>query len=95
MTAAGDGRCPWTIRYGTSAETTTRCDVDHGRADPDDITHSGPGLPEFPGQRVVWSAGDRREYRGDWPGYCTLLGPAPTFGGGCTLPAGHHGRCAP
>jgi hypothetical protein len=83
-------QCTWTIRWGTSAETTTRCDkIEHSIPE-----HEGPGLAEVPGQRIVWYAGDRREYQGDWPGYCDKLPLAP-FEGGCTLPLGHPGRCAP
>jgi hypothetical protein len=92
-------RCPWKIRYGTTEETSTQCDRpphDGYRPEPDP-QHEGPGLPQFPGQRVLWLAGDRREYTGDWPGYCPKVRGITTgpLGGGCTLPAGHHGRCAP
>lgn len=80
--------CPYSIRWGTSAETTTRCD----REPHDDSRHEGPGI--VAGQRVTWYAGDRREYTGDWPGYCDRLG-GKAFLGGCTLPAGHRGNCAP
>lgn len=81
--------CPWRIRWGTTAESTTHCDQpDH----PLSLDHEGRGL--FDGQRIHWIAGDRREYTGDWPGYCGLL-PGAAFRGGCTLPAGHRGRCAP
>lgn len=97
-------RCPWSIRYGTSAETSTQCDKDeHLSQDRIGLMtverregeHSGPGLSQFPGQRIVWQAGDRREYTGDWPGYCIALPGPPHGGGGCCLPAGHHGRHAP
>lgn len=85
--------CPWKIRWGTTAEHTTQCDKGwHSGLG----THEGPGLVEqFPYQRVEWMAGDRREYKGEWPGYC---GPGETHAdamGICVLPAGHHGRCAP
>jgi len=101
-------QCPWSIRYGTSA--TTRCrKTDHitGRrayrqaGDPDsgevqiadpDPEHEGPGL--MPGQIIHWFSGDRREYTGDWPGYCDKI-PLPPFEGGCTLPLRHHGGCVP
>jgi len=106
MTAAS--RCPWTIRYGTSAETTTQCGKDEhldGAASNDELVvalikgvhdteHDGPGLPEFPYQRIIWQATDRREYTGEWPGYCG----GDTFQaavGTCVLPLGHHGRHAP
>lgn len=50
----------------------------------------------YPGSetKISWLAGDRREFEGGWPGYCTKLG---STGGrqNCTLPAEHHGRCAP
>lgn len=39
-----------------------------------------------------WYSGDRREYTGDWPGLCGREGGGP---GRCSLPANHHGRCAP
>src|SRR5258708_5634924 len=100
--------CPWEIRYGTSAETATQCDKEEhldGAASNDELAvtlikgvhdtgHEGPGLPEFPYQRVSWQATDRREYTGEWPGYCGKL-PGATFAGGCCLPAGHPGGCAP
>jgi hypothetical protein len=89
-TTVSEPRCSWKIRYGTSAETITQCD----RQEHHDTSHEGPGLPQFPGQRIIWWAGDRREYSGDWPGYCTRL-PGEPFEGGCVLPAGHRGRCAP
>lgn len=88
-----EDRCPVTIRWGTTEECTTRCDKHHGHL-VGDAAHEGPGLAIYPGQRIQWISGDRREYQGEWPGYCTLLGK-PAFGGGCTLPAGHPRRCAP
>ena len=82
-------RCPVKIHYGVSSDTHTQCtkDEDHwdlrtGRDDP----HEGPGLPQFPGQRIIWQPGDRREYVGEWPGPCTQPG--------CVLHLGHLGRCA-
>lgn len=88
------GNCPWSIRWGTTAETTTKCDLaSHTSSDSTDPAyHEGRGL--FAHQRIRWMHGDRREYQGEWPGYCTKLGGS-AFHGGCTLPAGHHGRCAP
>lgn len=74
--------CEMKIRYGMSEETQTQCDRDHA-----DDHHEGPGLPEFPYQRVSWVAGDRREFTGDWPGYCTRTQ-------GCPLPEGHPRLCA-
>jgi hypothetical protein len=56
------------------------------------MQHEGPGI--MPGQVIYWHAGDRREYTGEWPGYCDRL-PGMPFQGGCTLPRGHQGRCAP
>lgn len=99
-------RCPYSIRYGTSSETTSQCDKEEhlhlalllpamgANAPHDHSKHEGPGLPQFPSQRIQWIAGDRREYTGDWPGYCTKLPGAP-FMGGCCLPQGHRGRCEP
>ena len=101
-------RCPWKIHWGVGQESTTQCDKDEHLGSPiytdpegqvwwgpgADIEHAGPGLPEFPGQRITWLAGDRREYTGHWPGYCANLAGEP-HAGGCTLHAGHHGRCAP
>lgn len=50
----------------------------------------------YPGSETTihWRSGDRREFTGNFPGYCTKLG---STGGrqNCTLPAGHQGRCAP
>lgn len=56
-------RCPWAIRFGIRLHT--RCDKAMGH---EDQQHEGPGLSQFPAQRVAWSTGDRREYltgRGD------------------------------
>jgi hypothetical protein len=46
----------------------------------------------YPGSEtiVTWKAGDRREFTGDWPGYCRKLGHLQNS----MLPAGHHGSCA-
>jgi hypothetical protein len=82
-------RCPVRIRYGTTLHTQCTKPEDHwdlrtGNRDP----HEGPGLPEFPYQRITWLPGDRREYVGDWPGNCRGKS-------GCVLHAGHFGRCAP
>lgn len=84
------GNCPWSIRWGTSEETTTKCDLLSHTSESG--YHEGTGL--FPEQRIRWFPGDRREYQGEWPGYCDKL-PGATFKGGCTLPARHPGRCAP
>jgi len=100
-------RCPWRIHWGTTPEATTQCDkpehvttvaVDTlagGRLAvtvEGDGHHDGPGLYDH--QRISWLAGDRREYRGEWPGPCAKL-PGQPLAGGCTLHTGHHGRCAP
>ncbi len=80
-----DTRCPWKIRW--IPYCTTQCDRPvHDGAD--DGQHEGPGTGE--GERIFWYAGDRREYTGEWPGYCDK---AP-FEGGCVLPAGHRPKCA-
>ena len=44
----------------------------------------------YPGSRTVmsWVEDDRRTFHGEWPGNCSVTV-------GCTLPAAHHGRCAP
>lgn len=56
-------RCPWAIHYGVTLHT--RCDLppDHGVTVAGPIAHEGPGLAQFPYQRVRWFPGDRREYR--------------------------------
>lgn len=90
--------CPWSIRPFPN-ETQVDCERD---------VHLPPPTPEaaqhkgvlrgyaFPGSETVvaWYAGDRREFEGNWPGYCTQLG---SHGGrqNCTLPAGHRGNHAP
>ena len=94
-------RCPWTVRWGLTAEHTTQCDRpehvwnvhilpagDRGKYRVEyqgDPSHSGPSGVHR-GQVVTWQTGDRREYTGMWPGACRF----PR----CVLPAGHHGRCA-
>ena len=82
-------RCPVKIHYGVSSDTHTQCTKDEGHWDlrtGRDDPHEGPGLPQFPGQRIIWQPGDRREYVGEWPGPCTQPG--------CVLHLGHLGRCA-
>ncbi len=81
-----DDPCPWKIHFGVTLEATTQCDQPAGHL-PADPGHEGPG-PWTPGQRICWQAGDRREYTGDWPGFCQATP-------GCSLHDGHHGRCAP
>jgi hypothetical protein len=78
------------FHWGASADEHTQCDKDEdhwdlriGNNDP----HEGPGLPQFPDQRVQWLPGDGREYVGEWPGQCVK-------GRGCVLPIAHPGQCA-
>lgn len=86
--------CDWSIRPFPSP-VQLDCDKDeHLPADPEhhatlrDYAHPGSV------SEVTWLDGDRRTFEGSWPGYCTKLG---STGGrqNCTLPAEHHGRCAP
>lgn len=93
--------CTWKIHFGVTPEAVTRCDkpehldgvtshaefTRHAFPAGTDMEHAGPG-PFTEGQRVTWQAGDRREYTGEWPGPCAATA-------GCTLHAGHLGRCAP
>lgn len=93
-------RCPWKIHWGVGQESTTQCAKDDGHLPwriglmtvKGDIEHEG--LAGNGITTITWLAGDRREYTGDWPGYCTKL-PREVHAGGCTLHLGHHGRCAP
>jgi hypothetical protein len=91
--------CPYKIRPFPN-DTELQCGKDeHLRLDQQDTE---PGqTPEHaatlrdyahPGSvtEVTWLAGDRREFTGDWPGYCRALGHYRDS----TLPAGHKGRCA-
>jgi hypothetical protein len=64
---------------------------------PDDPEHEATLRDyAYPGSqtKLTWMSGDRREFTGNFPGYCTNLG---STGGrqNCRLPAGHPGRCAP
>ena len=80
--------CPWKIRFGMNEDATVQCAKEsHVPLDP---LHEAL----FNGITITWYELDRGEYTGDWPGYCARL-PGVTFSGGCTLPAGHHGNCAP
>lgn len=66
-------------------DTEIRCEVD--LAGPHE--HSGVLRNyAYPGSKTTiwWLDSDRRTFHGDWPGLCEL--------GPCTLPLGHHGRCA-
>lgn len=90
--------CPYQIRWGSQDGEITRCtrpvhvhaieivhnrDGKYGTNVVGDSRHIGPtGL--FPGQVVAWFAGDRREYIGEWPGYCPRED--------CGFPASHHGN---
>lgn len=40
--------------------------------------------------KIHWYEGDRRAYRGEWPGRCP--GPQSGMPADCTLPLGHRGR---
>lgn len=94
-------QCPWKIHWGTGLDAITQCARRDGHLSSragsmvvkGDSKHQGP-TGVIPGQTVAWYAGDRREFTGDWPGYCTKL-PGVPLAGGCTLHEGHHGRCAP
>ena len=78
--------CGVRIHYGVSDDTHTACDKPWDHLAMGDEMHQGPGLPQFPYQRISWQSGDRREYVGRWPGPCPEIG--------CCLHRGHHGRCA-
>lgn len=77
--------CGVKMKWGMSSDTITVCDkdADHVAAGEN---HAGPGLGEFPDQRIEWMAGDRREFAGEW----TPCKRKP----GCVLCDGHHGNCA-
>lgn len=80
--------CDWAIRPFPN-DTQVNCDQPHL---PGEREHSGTLRDyAYPGSqtKVSWMAGDRREFQGEWPGYCGD-NDAP-----CTLPRGHHGRHAP
>lgn len=84
--------CDWAIRPFTD-RTEVRCEKDHPQGDQE---HEGVVRDyAYPGSetKISWLAGDRREFEGNWPGFCMRLG---STGGrqNCTLPATHHGRCA-
>lgn len=98
-------RCQYKIRW--TFDTDAQCEKEHHidqviineRSDKlFSVVTVGDGLPDT-GEHyahvgphrthMTWSAGDRREFTGEWPGLCT--GKVPN----CTLPLGHHGRCAP
>jgi hypothetical protein len=82
-------QCPWIIHWAPGHET--RCEKnDHL---PDSAEHRGLAMPGKV-TKIVWFAGDRREYTGPWPGICQRLGDGVKTMG-CALPAGHRGQCAP
>ncbi len=92
-------RCPWKIRWTFGQDAQCRRDA-HVHDTGTEPTADGRFRSYYRGDphheallpngitTLHWQTGDRREYRGDLPGNCTVTP-------GCTLPAGHHGRCAP
>jgi hypothetical protein len=81
--------CGQKLKFGVSDDTITACDKDADHllsSDPETARHEGPGLPEFPYQRVIWFPGDRREFAGEWTP-CTRKP-------GCVLCELHRGNCA-
>lgn len=101
-------QCQYKIRwtFGTDAQCEREHHVDDVIITPApdgrfSVTTIGDGQPDTHqhhahvgpnGMTLDWDAGDRREFTGDWPGPCPLLGRGL---GQCTLHTGHHGRCAP
>lgn len=96
-------KCPWSIRPFPN-ETQVSCEREEHLDLARQETETGQ-TPEhkavlrdyaWPGSatEITWLAGDRREFAGNFPGYCTKLG---STGGRqtCTLPAEHRGKCAP
>lgn len=60
--------CPYSIAWGATPTSVSRCHRHPGHGG----MHHGPGLPEFPYQRISWAPGDRREFHEDdgpppWP----------------------------
>lgn len=91
--------CDARIRpFPVGNDTEIACELEgkshaHEGGDLDGKTHVHQGVLRdyaFPGSATVvsWLEGDRRNFRGVWPGRCQQLE-------GCVLPDGHHGRCAP
>lgn len=73
--------CPWAMAWGGPANPMIiPCRLaDHpGAADHEGKLHQ---------TTVTWMDGDRRCFKGEFPGWCAKTP-------GCVLPAGHHGRCA-
>jgi hypothetical protein len=50
-------RCPWAVKFGVVLNTRCLLEEHHNG------WHEGPGLAEFPYQKVNWFTGDRREYQ--------------------------------
>lgn len=86
--------CQWKLHFGVGQDATVQCGL--GEHVPAGATvaqrmtlpaaqsrHSG----RFQATQINWTAGDRREYTGPWPGQCLARS-------GCILHTGHHGRCA-
>lgn len=70
--------------------TEISCDGRCVRPDASGLRHGGALLDyAYPGSRtdITWAEDDRRTFHGAWPGACSAAD-------GCTLPAGHRGRCA-
>lgn len=102
-------RCPWKIHWGVDLSSTSQCakpehmgrPVIDQRADgkfgvlvEGDPVHEGTGAMQ--GQVISWKAGDRREYLGEWPGYCQkMASQGAAFHSGCVFHEGHHGKCVP
>jgi hypothetical protein len=93
-------RCKWSIRPFTD-QTQVSCELSE-HLQPE-VAEGGQALHQatlrdyaYPGSATVitWYAGDRREFEGNFPGYCTKLG-MHAGRQNCTLPAGHRGKCAP
>jgi hypothetical protein len=64
-------------------DTELACECD----EPGHTNHQGTLRDyAFPGSAttIYWAEGDRRNFRGDWPGVCLSGGAHP-----CVLPAGH------
>jgi hypothetical protein len=96
--------CPWSVRWTTGQDAhcdlaehvtiglvETRPDGRFAVSYEGEPQHhavirdyAGPGSESI----ITWEAGDRREFKGEYPGPCTRLH-------GCTLHDDHHGKCAP
>lgn len=83
-------RCDARIRpFPIGNDTEIACELDARHATT--VGHHGT-LHDYayPGSStaLVWMDDDRRNFHGTWPGRCQTVG-------GCVLPTGHDGRCAP